>query len=104
MVKTEQIISDDVANTLNNYFSNIFKNLKIPEKFVTDSLPQSSSRHPALNAVLKYKNHPSMRVIKRFSQSFYFSHVDKNTVLKEIKKLNLNKPVQDSDIPVKILK
>ena len=71
---------------------------------MTDSLPQSSSRHPALNAVLKYKNHPSMRVIKRFSQSFYFSHVDKNTVLKEIKKLNLNKAVQDSDIPVKILK
>ena len=48
-----------------------------------------------------------MHVIKRFSQrfsSFYFSHVDKNTVLKEIKKLNLNKAVQDSDIPVKILK
>ena len=38
--------------------------------------------------------------IKRFFQcfsSFYFSHV------KEIKKLNLNKAVQDSDIPVKIL-
>ena len=48
-----------------------------------------------------------MRVIKRFSQrfsSFYFSHVHKNSVLKEIKKLNLNKAVQDSDIPVKISK
>ena len=81
--------------------------LKIPEKFVTDSLPQSLLRHPTLNAILKYKNHPSMHVIKRFCQrfsSFYFSHVDKNTVLKEIKKLNLNKAVQDSDIPVKILK
>ena len=97
----------EVLKTLNNYFSNVVKNLKIPEKFVTDSLPQSLSRHPTLNAILKYKNHPSMRVIKRFSQrfsSFYFSHVDKNTVLKEIKKLNLNKAVQDSDIPVKILK
>ena len=109
LVKSEEIISDDVevANTLNNYFLNVIKNLKIPEKFVTDSLPQSLSRHPTLNAILKYKNHPSMRVIKRFSQrfsSFYFSHVDKNTVLKEIKKLNLNKAVQDSDIPVKILK
>ena len=74
---------------------------------MTDSLPQSLSRHPTLNAMLKYKNYPSMRVIKRFSQrfsSFYFSHVDKNTVLKEIKKLNLNKAVQDSDIPVMILK
>ena len=110
LVKNEETnLTDDVevANNLNNYFSNVVKNLKIPEKFVTDSLPQSLSRHPTLNAILKYKNHPSMRVIKRFSQrfsSFYFSHVDKNTVLKEIKKLNLNKAVQDSDIPVKILK
>ena len=56
---------------------------------------------------LKYKNHPSMHVIKRFSQhfsSFYFSHVGKNTVLKEIKKLNLNKAIQHWDIPIKILK
>ena len=48
-----------------------------------------------------------MSAIKRFSQrfpSFYFSHVDNNTVLKEIKELNLIKAVQDSDIPVKILK
>ena len=57
LVKNEEIISDDVevANTLNNYFSNVVKNLKIPEKFVTDSLPQSLSRHPTLNAILKYK-------------------------------------------------
>ena len=48
-----------------------------------------------------------MHVLKRFSQRFsihYLSHIDKNTALKEIKKLNLNKAVQDSDIPVKILK
>ena len=40
-VKNEEIISDDVevVNTLNNYFSNIVKNLKIPETFVTDSIP-----------------------------------------------------------------
>ena len=51
------IISDDVevANILSNHFSNVVKNLKISEKFVTDSLPQSLSRHPTLNAILKYK-------------------------------------------------
>ena len=85
LVKSEEVISDDVevANTLNYYFSNVVKNLKIPEKLVTDSLPQSLSRHPTLNAIFKYKNHQRVRVIKRFSQrfsSFYFSHVDKNTV------------------------
>ena len=108
MVKNEEIISDDVevAYTLSNYFSNIVKNLKIPEKFVTDRLPQSLSRHSTFNAIFKYKNHPSIHVMKKFSQrfsGFYFSHVEKNIVLKEIKKLNFNKAVQDSDIPVKIL-
>ena len=47
-----------------------------------------------------------MHVMKNFSQrlsGFYFSHVEKNIVLKEIKKLNFNKAVQDSDIPVRIL-
>ena len=100
MGKTEEIIFDDVevANTLKNYFSNVVKNLNTLEKFMTDSLPQSLWRHPTLNAILKCKNHPSMHVIKRFSQhfsSFYFSHVDQNTVFKEIKKLNLNKVEQD---------
>ena len=74
---------------------------------MTDSLLQSLSRHLTLNAILKYKNHPRMHVIKIFSQrasSFYFSHIEKNTVFKEIKKLNLNKAVQDSDIPLQILK
>ena len=108
MVKNEEIISDDmeVANTFNNYSSNV-KNLKIPRKFVTYSLPQNLSRHPTLDTILKYKHQPSMHVIKRFSKrfsSFYFSNVDKNTILKEIKKLDLNKAVQNLDIPVKILK
>ena len=46
-----------------------------------------------------------MHAINLFSKlfsSFYFSHIDKNTVLKEIKKINLNKAVEDSNIPVKI--
>ena len=56
---------------------------------------------------MKYRNHPSINTIRRFSQhnsSFYFSPVDKNTVLKEIKGLSANKAVQDNDIPVKVVK
>ena len=58
LITNKEIISDavEVANTLNNYFSNVVKNLKIPKNFLTDSLPQSLSRHPTLNAMLKYKN------------------------------------------------
>ena len=78
----------EVANTLNNFFSlNFIKNLKIPKYFVEDKLLHSISRHPTLNAMRKYKNHPS--------RSFYLSQV-----AKEITKWNMNKAVQDPDIGI----
>ena len=54
---------------------------------------------------MKYRNHPSINTIHCFSQcnSSYFSLVDKNNVLKEIKGLNAIKAVQDNNIPVKVL-
>ena len=59
LLKNEEIISDEVevANTSNTFFSNTVKNLKIPEKFANHCLPHSLSRHPTVNATLKYKNH-----------------------------------------------
>ena len=86
----------EVANTLNTFFSNN-----------DHYLPHSLSRHPTLSAILKYKDHPSIRVIKKVSQRFqvsYFSPVDKNTVFKEIRKSKSKKPVQDTDVTVKIMK
>ena len=56
---------------------------------------------------MKYRKHPSINIIRHFSQkysSFYFSQVEKNTVLKEIRRLSSKKAVQETDIPVKILK
>ena len=105
----EKITSDEVevANNLNICFSNIIKNLKIPKYYVEDKLPHNLSRHPTLNAILKYKNHPSIRIVKSFCRrfsSFYISQVDKNTVVKETRKLIMNKSVKDTNIPVKILK
>ena len=96
MLKNEEIISDqvEVANTLNTFFSNTVKNLKIPEKLADHYLPHILSRDPTLNAIPKYKDHLNMRVIKRVSQrfsSFYFSPVDKNTVLREIRRFKSNK-------------
>ena len=96
LVNNERITSDkvEVANTLNNFVSNIIKNLKLPEYYVEDKLSHSLLSHPSLKAILKYKSHPSIKAIKSFStrfSSFYFSQVDKNTVLKEIRKLNINK-------------
>ena len=63
LVNNEKITSDEVevANTL-NVFSNFIENLKIPVYYVEDKLPHSLSRHLTLNAMLKYKNHPSIRI------------------------------------------
>ena len=76
----------EVAKTLNEFFSNIVRNLEIPEYQVIQS---------------------SINIIRRYSQSFpsfYFSVVDKNTVLKEIRKLSVKKVSQDINIPVKVVK
>ena len=99
MVNNKNITSKEVkaANALNNFFSTIIKNLKIPEYYAENNLPPNLSRHPTLKAILKYKNHPSISIIKRFSErfsNFHFSQVF----------ISLNKSVQDTDIPVKILK
>ena len=56
---------------------------------------------------MKYRNHSSINIIRRFSKrfsSFYFSHVDKNTVLRKTKRLSAKKAIKDTDNPVKVLK
>ena len=74
----EKTTSDEVevANNLNNFFSNIIKNLKLPEYYVEEKLSHSLSRHPTLKTIPKYEDHPSIKFIKssstRFS-NFYFS-------------------------------
>ena len=72
-LKNDEIISDDleVADTLNKFFSNVIKNLKIPEKFANNNLSRILSKHPTLNAIMKYKNHPSMDVIIKKKLSWF---------------------------------
>ena len=96
---------DEVASTLNNFFSNIVKSINIPEHHI-NALHHRISNHPTLKAILKHKNHPSINTIRcatKHLSSFHFSQVDKKTVMKEIKTLQISKAVQDSDIHVKLL-
>ena len=109
MVNNENIVSNEneVAKKFNGFLSNIVKNLKISEYQCKDDLHNRLSSHPALQAILKYRNHPSINNIQNSSQrlsSFHFSQVHTNTVLKEIGRLRAKKAVQDTDIPVKVLK
>ena len=111
LVNTNNIESNefDVAKTFNEFFSNIVKNLEIPEYQREDNLHIRLSSNPVLHATMKYRNHPSINTVRQYCRaqrfpSFYFSAVDKNAVRKEIIKLSNKKATQDTDIPVKILK
>ena len=109
LIENENLVSDDVevANCLNNLFSNIVKNLEIPKYEVEDDLHLNMNSHPTLKAVFKNKNHASIISIRPFRHqllNFNFSCIDKNTVLKEIRGLRTTKASQDTDLPVKILK
>ena len=85
---------EKVADSFNNFFSNFVLNLKIPEFQAWNKFYQKIKNNPTLKAVLKYRDHPGLAVIKHIFYRlpvFYFSCVDKNSVIKEIRKLNINK-------------
>ena len=99
LVDNENIKSNEneMANTFNDFFSNIVNNLEIPEYQCENDLHSRLSIHPALQALMKYRNHSSINIIRRLSQRyccFYFSQVEKNNVLKEIRRLSSKKAVQ----------
>ena len=88
----------EVVKTLNEFLSNIVKNLEILEYQCEDNLHSRLSSNPVLQAIMKYRYHPSINIIRGCSQrfpSFYFSVVDENTILKEIRKLRIKKAIQD---------
>ena len=60
-----------------------------------------------LNAINKFKNHPSIIMIKRKSNScgsFSFALVKYDDILKKTENLDTAKTSQELDIPTKILK
>ena len=94
LVEDNKIISEDNDNAelLNSFFSNAVKNLKISE--FGDSNPLAENiPHPIFKAILKYKNNPTIIVIKKIRNGpgFYFCGVRVNDVFKEIKRLKARK-------------
>ena len=107
LVHEDKIITTDDENgkILNSFFSNVVKHLKIPE-FTDIDFSAECIPHPAPKAIMKFRNHPSVSgITNAFNlQSFNFSKVNVDDVLKEINKLGNRKAIQKTDIPVKILK
>ena len=96
----------ETVKVLNNFFSTIFQNLKIPQ-YKEQDLISAYISDLVMRAIFKYRTHPSIIAIKEnFNSStpFNFLFVDKEDILKEIKNLKANKATQNTDITTKLIK
>ena len=95
----------ETAESLNSFFSNIVKNLNISRYSEFDPAPENIA-DPTLEAIFKYKDHPSILAIQSHCEkgTFRFSEVNIENIKKDILKLDKNKASQHSDIPIKIIK
>ena len=96
----------EIAHKLNTFFSNVFKelNIKIKEDLLCDV---SNINDPVERAIQKYKNHPSIQMIKETfdnDKTFSFDLVSPDTIFKEIVSLDTNKSTNSNDVPIKIVK
>ena len=93
VVKGKEIIKTDQANAkmLNNFFTNIIKDLEIPQYNQIDPICQNII-DPVIKAIIKYRNHPRIIAIKERCSNLKFSSSfnEKDYTLKEIKNLQIN--------------
>ena len=85
-MEREEIVKTKQANekVLNNFFSNIIKNLKIPESNQTDLICQNI-KDLRIKAIIKYRNHPIIIAIKErcTNSKFGVSLIEKSEISKE---------------------
>ena len=96
----------EIAEKLNAFFSNIVKEFKIKVK--EDLLCDVSEiNDPVESAIQKYKNPPTIQVIKETfdsNKTFSFDLVSSDTFFKEILSLDTKKATHSIDKPTKIVK
>ena len=100
----EKLIKNEyqIANTFNTFFIEI-----APIQFLRDA---SNISDPIKKAIQKYKNHPSISIIKRMvstvakNNKFSFEPITADDMSQQIKYLDINKSTQETDIPTKLVK
>ena len=108
LVENNETISSDieVANTFQNFFSSIVKNLNIQRD--ETHLSKATQDNPVLACIEKFSTDPSIISIQKRmetnSNRFSFKYEERKKFLTEIQNLNSRKASQQNDIPVKILK
>ena len=105
VVEDDKIISCDdlIAKKFSEYFINI-PVLNMPSNGY--KCPDSSEQDPILKILYKYKNHPSIKLIKAKNncQVFKFSQIDIEEVKKSFQSLDPKKAAQKDDIKTNLLK
>ena len=96
----------EIVETFNEFFVTMVSSLKVSlkENYETDV---ENDNEPILNYIKKFKNHPSIKVIKsrkKEEQTFTLNYVSYEEVLNKIRKLQTATTIQQNDIPTKILK
>ena len=114
MIERNKIISDDdkIASIFSSFFSKAVRglNLEYYEHFSWDRYFVCNSEEnedPILRAIEKYQEHPSIMKIREFharGEKFSFTPVDLNTVLNEVKSLNVKKSAPIESLPANAMK
>ena len=109
LIEKEEILKDDteIAEGLNLFFSDAVKSLNIAENTYITNRVSDNLKHPVTRAIEKYKNHPSVLIIKDKifqGNKFSFFEVSQSGVEKEIKNLNVKKATTHKNISPKVLK
>ena len=109
LVENEETVSynKEISETLNNFFSEVVTNLKLPQ-YHDPTVNVDDIEDPVARTVEKYKNHPSIRLIKEnyrnTNNTFHFENVSVKEIEKELKNLLSSKAAQDTAIPTKVIK
>ena len=107
LVESEEIVRDEkkVCEILKNFFGNAVTKLNIPK---TEYSSRKKIEELSVSTAIKwYEDHPSVIKINSTvsaEQTFYFEHVTRDEIHREILNLDHTKASQDNDTPTKIIK
>ena len=99
----------EIANIFNTFFVNTVPNLgiEIDQKYLSNV---SNISDPVEKAIKKYQKHPSISIINKVvssvenEASFSLTCVTVDDISKEVKRHDIKKATQESDIPTKVIK